>query len=154
MADIFPSEQHRNVLLTTLKTLGVTEVEVEFNGGGDSGGIEAVTFMVGGHWVNDLPNKLVWPRHWQQFNPDTLEWEEFSENDAKPIKDIVEQIVYDALEATNIDYVNNDGGYGTFSVDLTANPPRIGMSVHVRRTETDDFDYDYTNPSEDDEESQ
>lgn len=151
MADIFPSEQHRAVLLTTLKTLGVTGVEVEFNGGGDSGGIEGVTFKVGGKWVNDLPHTLVWPESGSSWDALHQCWEDWTKQESMPIKDIVEKIVYDALEATDIDYVNNDGGYGTFSVDLAANPPRISMSVHVRRTETDDFDFDYTNPSEDDE---
>lgn len=145
MANIFPSERHRAVLLTTLKTYGVTKITVEFSGGGDSGAIDGVTFRTaGGHIkAEDLP-PIVWPRKSSGFDTESGEWQRITKDETMPLKDVVEAVTYEALEHTDQDWYNNNGGQGEFEIDLTTTPPTILIDLHINVTMTEDYTFDFS----------
>ena len=96
------------MLFAALKDAGVTNVEIRYDGGGDSGQVEDVEF--------------------------------FGDNlDAKSIHDNFEgdlqDLGYHLLEQHyDYDWYNNDGGYGTISIELV-DEPVILINGYVRSVE-------------------
>jgi hypothetical protein len=89
-----------------LKELGVTDVTFEFEGGGDEGQIEAVLTepevntsrpFLGNEVAKDL------------FIKDG--YQEYAD-----LRDVLESWAYKLLDETGEDWVNNEGGYGSITV--------------------------------------
>ena len=89
-----------------LKELGVTDVNFEFEGGGDEGQIEAVLTepevntsrpFLGNEVAKDL------------FIKDG--YQEYAD-----LRDVLESWAYKLLDETGEDWVNNEGGYGSITV--------------------------------------
>ena len=156
MSDIFPSKQSKHDLLTLLKILGGHVVEVSFSGGGDSGCIEAV--YLGdrdGNQINLDGATLPWFEKKSEFDPAKNKWViTHAPVPNMPVDEILKTLTEDALEHEGLDWYNNEGGQGRLSIDLTKTPPEINLNVGVNRMETDEHDFDYTDASEDEEETQ
>lgn len=145
--DIFPSVQHRAVLLTTLKTLGVTRVSVDFSGGGDSGAIEGVHLTANGAEV-DSSIPIVWPKESSAFSEDAGRWVRVVQEQSMPVKDVIEALTYKCLDYAGLDWYNNEGGSGTFYIDLTQNPPEIQLDVSINITSTEDHTFNFSGTGE------
>ena len=147
--DIFPSPQHRNLLLTTLKTLGVTHVEVSFSGGGDSGSIDDVSFMNGATNLEGAKSTmLVWTSERQMFDTEASAWKRVVETQSMTLEDIVKNITDDMLNYTGLDWYNNEGGSGSMSIDLNTNPPEITLNVGINVREDHHFNFSGTGEKE------
>jgi hypothetical protein len=90
-----------------LKELGVKEIEIEFEGGGDQGQIEEITTepkvntscpFLG----NEVAKDLFTEDGGHQLYAD--------------LRDVLETWAYKLLDETGEDWVNNDGGYGSITV--------------------------------------
>ena len=148
----FQSDEQRDLLMTLLKVMGGRSVVVNFDGGGDSGNIEdAAVFDQENNFI-DLTNATFdWYETSSGFDPNQNKWITTSKPVPNmPVKDILIKITEDALEDSNLDWYNNEGGYGQLSIDLTTTPPSIAMEVHIREVRTDDYLFDYTHREEED----
>ena len=88
-------------ILTKLKDQGISKVHINFSGSGDSGDIDDVE-------VEDMFGNSAWH---QSYNAQNL-----TQDDSNKLMDLF----FDTLdeEVTKYgDWVNNEGGYGTFIID-------------------------------------
>lgn len=117
-------------VLVRLRAAGVGEVRVSFDGGGDSGSIQSVDFDV---QIDDesgiVVEVLVNARH---FDDGT--WVVMQETERKSLSDAIEVIADDYLEETDIDWYNDDGGYGEMVIDVAEGT--VSMEINTRYTET------------------
>ena len=61
---------------------------------------------------------------------------------------VIENVAYAAIESTGLDWYNNDGGQGTFEIDLTASPPTIHLGIGINYTETEDHSFNFSGSEE------
>jgi hypothetical protein len=120
--------------LTTLKELGATEIVIYFDGSGDSGSIDSVQIRQSdGKVVPNLDDLFVnYPVEKSQY----INGEWFNDVEIKqiPIFDALEKYTYDELERTNVDWYNNDGGFGELRIELS-DDVSIELEVNQRYTE-------------------
>jgi hypothetical protein len=117
-----------------LKELGATEVVIFFDGSGDSGSIDSVQIRQSdGKPVPNLDDLFVdYPIEKSQY----INGEWFNDVEIKqiPIADALEKYTYDELERTNVDWYNNDGGFGELRITLS-DDVSIELEVNQRYTE-------------------
>jgi hypothetical protein len=95
-------------LFAALKDAGVTNVEIKYDGGGDSGQVEDVEFYGPNGYTTEPSDKF--------------------EGD-------LQDLAYHILEQHyDYDWYNNDGGYGTISIELI-DEPVILIDGYVRSVE-------------------
>ena len=150
MSKVFPNKEQKKLLLTLLKVLGGHKVEVSFSGGGDSGSIDGVFLMdANGNQINLDGATMEWHETKSTLNDETKRWStQTTPVPDMPLADILTQITDNALEESGLDWYNNDGGQGEFTIDLSTDPPTINLSVGVHYTQTDYHDFDYTDNEE------
>ena len=103
---------NKAAILDALAAAGITEVEVNFDGYGDSGQIEDMVARAGDAEAA-LPAVAV-----QLSAP---AWGcDHVEVRTKPLTDAIEQFVYDTLADLHPGWENSDGASGTFTFDVVA----------------------------------
>ena len=103
---------NKAALFDALAKAGVTRVVVSFDGSGDSGQIESIDAFAGDNTV-DLPAaqiELAYPAD----NRGGLN------RTTHTVQDAIETLAYDMLEEEHDGWENNDGAFGEFAWDLTA----------------------------------
>jgi hypothetical protein len=121
---------NKAALFDALTAAGVTTVFVEFDGSCDSGQIENVGASSGEKPV-DLPDGQIeiaqarWGR--AEITRQTL-----------PIREAVEQLVYDLLEETHAGWEINDGAFGDFTFDVAERT--ITLNYNQRITDVTNFE--------------
>lgn len=120
--------------LAKLKEIGATEVVIFFDGSGDSGSIESVSIRQSdGKPVPNLDDLFVdYPVEKSRYVDG--EWLTDVEIKQMPIADALEKYTYDELERTNVDWYNNDGGFGELRIELS-DDVSIELEVNQRYTE-------------------
>jgi hypothetical protein len=93
-------------LFTALKDAGVTNVEIRYDGGGDSGQVEDVEFF-----------------------GDNLDGGDLNERFEGDLQDLAYRILHDHYE---YDWYNNDGGYGAVHISFEDDEPTINVDGYVR----------------------
>lgn len=131
-------------LLETLKSLGVHAMHISFDGSGDSGSIDYISYMnKDGQHIRDARLQAEF-MDWTQVHASYTQgqWTEEERVSRHSLYDASEQLAYDMLSETGIDWYNNDGGYGT--IDIVLDPLSIEMEVNSRYTEvtTDSFSFE------------
>ena len=108
------------LLFDTLQETRVATIEVTFNGCGDSGQIENVIYE--DHRGKEVSEpKLVVKG---SFTGKHHEWDDHKKTFVEvgggegKVRDIVEQVCYDKLEASHGGWEINEGSYGTFVFDV------------------------------------
>ena len=101
----------RALTLMNCKHLGVVEISIEFSGSGDSGDIDDIYFRT---------------------EKDSYEYIDMPD---KKAEDLIRDFAWDIN--TVGDWVNNEGGYGTVTIDVENNTYRLDYS---QRT-TEDYDW-------------
>ena len=96
-------------LFAALKDVGVTNVNIRYDGGGDSGQVEDVEY--------------------EGTNLDHTSLNDKFEGD---LQDLATHILE---QHYNWDWYNNDGGYGDIRIDLEGDTPEISIDGYVRTTE-------------------
>lgn len=141
--NVFPSAEHRVELLMRLKLLGVSKIEVGFSGGGDSGSITGVYgaaadgTRIGLGDINQPPMK--WTKKSSSFDSHTQIWEKKIEVVDLSLEDILIDVANCALDESDLDWYNNDGGQGCLEIDLSQSPPQITLNVGINRMETTEY---------------
>jgi len=96
-------------LFAALKDAGVTNVNIRYDGGGDSGQVEDVEY--------------------EGTNLDHTSLNDKFEGDLQDLATHILEQHYD------YDWYNNDGGYGDIRIDLEGDTPEISIDGYVRTTE-------------------
>ena len=125
-------------MFAMLKAYGAKEINISFDGSGDSGSIDSVNIYNGEKNIN--PDFSVEYTETSSRYSDG-KWVETHTSVIKPVKDALEMVCYDMLQETGIDWYNNDGGFGELRVDLDSG--EVGLEVNSRYTEynTDTFNF-------------
>lgn len=147
MANPFPDKDKKNVLITFLRMIGGVRVVVDFQGGGDSGEVSnAQLFDKHEKLIDITKSKLDWSTEKDVFKDGV--WLTESEQNFVVANDILVQATETMLENEGLDWYNNDGGEGSLTIDLTTEPPTMLLDVNINRMESDNYEFDYTNPEE------
>ena len=127
---------YARLLIQKLKECGIKEVVVSFDGSGDSGQIEEVSFG-----SMDQPDAFV---EWLEIDSTWVEgsWVEKTEVKSIDIHSALESFCYEALEEAGIDWYNNDGGYGELRINL--DPIEVHLEVSTRYTQTETSSFGFT----------
>lgn len=127
-------------LLKDLYDAGIDRVKVWFDGGGDSGQIESVELFTesgdlfpieGIHAYKHLVMRRCGSEHdGERWIPVyKAMWVSFAER--------IDQLVSDELDATGVDWYNNDGGFGTWELTgIMSGEPKKEFEILVRVVET------------------
>lgn len=142
---LFPSKHHRDLVLTQLRTLGVSQVEVSFSGSGDSGSIDAAYCVDASNKRIELPEpKFEWPQERSVFSEKTKSWEHQTYTEFLNLEEILRALTNDALESQGLDWYNDDGGQGSLTIDFTQSPPNIELNVGINITSTEDHEFNFS----------
>ena len=122
-------------LLPVLRQHGVQQVEVEFDGSGDSGSLESITcfpveleFDAEGITVE----YATVTRYWNEG-----QWIQERALTQAPVQNAIEALTYDYLEETGVDWYNGDGGFGTLEIDVEAGTVRLNVAVRYMQSDTE-----------------
>lgn len=119
-------------ILPVLRQHGIEAVTVSFNGEGDSGSIDDISYapMERGDEVKSLPV--------EHFGTSTYfdegQWRRQAGLRQSTLNEALDELTYDYLEETGVDWYNNDGGYGELVIDVQAGT--VSLDVQVRYTNT------------------
>jgi hypothetical protein len=139
---MFPSPEHRGVFLTTLRTLGVAKLIVNFSGGGDSGDIESVD-AYNADMKTEIPltTQIPWSSDGNYFNMNKGTWEKRTKEEVMTLEKIAKELTFKALEDQGLDWYNNDGGQGTLEIDFSTSPPTIQLDVGINYTSVEEHSF-------------
>jgi hypothetical protein len=128
------NELNKAVVFDALAAAGLTRVEVEFDGEGDSGQIEGIYALCrrcarrAARIVPDPTPGGAERRRSQRLHDGDLH-------------DAIETLCYDYLSQTHGGWENNDGAYGIFEFDI---PNRsIHLDFNERFTDTTNYSHDF-----------
>lgn len=119
-------------VLPVLRQQGIETVTVCFNGEGDSGSIDDIYYTPSerADEVKALPVK--------HFGTSTYfdegQWRRQAGLRQSTMNEALDELTYDYLEETGVDWYNNDGGYGELVIDAQAGT--VSLNVQVRYTNT------------------
>ena len=119
---------NKSAVFAALAGAGVATVTVSFDGYGDSGQIESIGARDTANTDVPLPDRtisivaIVWGQSAPESRPMTL-------------SEAIEHLVYDALSETHGGWELNEGSYGEFVFDVTAQ--EIRLDYHERMTVTE-----------------
>ena len=151
MIKAFPDSERKQLFFTLLKVMGGSQVNVAFDGSGDSGSIDVVELLNRNGERIDLEGaKFEWPTKSSEFDPLKKEWVRTHTLEEMDVKEILTQICEDALEEVGVDWYNHEGGYGELTIDLTTQPTKVELGVNVREMTTHYTGYDLTDEEEED----
>jgi hypothetical protein len=137
--DVFGA--HKQRLLKTLESAGITWVTVTFEGSGDSGAIEEVNYT----WLDTVQDdttrelaralKIDWyVSQGSRYDANQNSWVREWELCQKPLDTALEDFIYSLLERDFGGWVDNDGAYGTVEIDVLSK--EINLEFNERYTTT------------------
>lgn len=122
--------QNLRLLLPVLLEQGVSQVDVVFDGSGDSGSIESVDFENGPPDVATISVRIL--KAVSIFEED--HWINRTEEVDVDLEDAVRVLTDDYLDETDVDWYNDEGGYG--SLCIQPGEGTVYLDVNTRITES------------------
>jgi hypothetical protein len=132
---------HANLLFDTLAQTKVSTIEVDFEGCGDSGQIEAVDYTDSkGKGIDEayLDKVIVKGSAKTSYH----KWDEkkkemvLTEATEGNVREIIEEICYDKLGASHGGWEINEGSYGTFYFDVSTRKVRLEYNERIEEVRT------------------
>lgn len=124
--------QHIKTMFDQLRKAGATEVVIYFDGSGDSGSIESVSIYNADRQQVQVDQTVIYPKEKSTWIDDR--WVNEIEHKEIPILEALEAYCYDELEKTQVDWYNNDGGFGEMRISLS-DTVSVELEVNQRYTE-------------------
>jgi hypothetical protein len=124
---------NKPIVFDALQVAGLTLVEVEFDGAGDSGQIEGI-YAYAGDARAELPESSLTLHQAAQNNGDPR-------TTTVSLHDAIEILCYDYLSQTHGGWENNDGAYGTFRFDVQERS--IHLDFNERFTDSTHHSHDF-----------
>jgi len=119
---------NKDALFDALARAGITRVDVEFDGYGDSGQIESITVRASDAEAT-LPDDRI-----DFLNP-VRGLADQVERSTHTVTEAIETLVYAFLQETHGGWENNDGAYGEFTFDVEKRT--ITLDYNERYTDSD-----------------
>lgn len=150
-SSIFPSRRHRDNLVAKLKELGIEQIVVSFSGSGDSGSITGIDAMPVPEGVKSWEyghnilrqHTIAWAKSWSTFENDS--WVRHIQDQETSLHSALENVAYQALDVSGIDWYNDDGGQGEFSMNIIDGQVEINLEVGVNYTQTNEHRFEVGN---------
>ena len=120
-------EPNKRALFAVLTPAGITRITVTFDGGGDSGQIEAVE-SYGGDETASLPDGEVTLSRYSYRSGKV-------EHVALSVPEAIEDLCYALLGQEHGGWENNEGGYGEFIFDVVGNTIALDMNIRIETSE-------------------
>jgi hypothetical protein len=132
---------HTNLLFDTLAQTKVSSIEVDFEGCGDSGQIEAVDYTdANGKGIDEayLDKVIVKGSAKTSYHKWDEKKKEMVLTEAREgnIREIIEEICYDKLGASHGGWEINEGSYGTFYFDVSTRKVRLEYNERIEEVRT------------------
>jgi hypothetical protein len=124
--------QHIKTMFDQLRAAGAAEVVISFDGSGDSGSIEYVSIHNADRQQIQVDQTVIYPKEKSTWIDG--QWVNEIEHKEIPILEALEAYCYDELEKTNIDWYNNEGGFGDMRIILS-DTVLVELEVNERYTE-------------------
>lgn len=128
------NKANKETLLAALSALGITSVNVGFDGSCDSGQIEAIAVFSGDSIV-DLPDSTKL----------TIREAGYGANDSRTrecsLCEAIEDICYGYLQQEHGGWENNDGAYGDFTFHVARRV--IELDFNARYTNSTNYSYEF-----------
>jgi len=127
------NELNKAVLFDALTPAGITIINVDFDGEGDSGQINGVSALAGDQPA-DLPATRLTLQllRWGQTEPTPSEF---------TLEAAIEALCYDYLEQKHDGWENNEGGYGEFRIDVDKRTIELEFNGRFIDTWTDNHTF-------------
>lgn len=120
-------EPNKRALFAVLAPAGITRVTVTFDGGGDSGQIEAVDAFCGEETAALPDGEVTLSR--RSYRSDDVEQVTLS------VPEAIEDLCYALLGQEHGGWENNEGGYGEFVFDVIADTIELDMNIRIGTSE-------------------
>ena len=117
-------------ILPVLRENGVRRVTVTFDGSGDSGSIDDVEYGDAAIDGSTLMVEIEIMHRVLQAG----RWVTSRVREQKDLDTAIEELTDDYLAETNVDWYNNDGGFGELTIDVDEGT--VALEVSVRFTES------------------
>jgi len=118
-------------LLPVLHQHGIQNVTVSFEGSGDSGQIEDISYHPS-HGFD--PKTATIEHHVSTSQFEDGQWVRTTALTRTSINEAVDELTYSYLQETGVDWYNNDGGYGELVIDVAHGT--FSLDINVRYTES------------------
>ena len=114
-------EKRKQTLLATLKTLGVSQIVIDYSGSGDDGQINEINAYLTSDLATPEDIDKIAAQHAPLDDiPIKVSNKLLGQKD-KELSAILEEFAYDAIDAANLsDWVNNEGGGGVMTLLVEA----------------------------------
>jgi hypothetical protein len=120
-------------ILPVLAEHQVETVTVSFDGSGDSGSIQDIAYHPQDDGVSELAIEHV---HTDRFFDDGA-WRTVVAPKQTTMNEAIETLTYDYLEETNVDWYNNDGGFGELIINVAEGTVQLEVNVRFTQTSTE-----------------
>jgi hypothetical protein len=145
------TQPHIQALINKLIAIGATEVVIDFDGSGDSGAITDVSVLDGeGKTIEQdrlRKDDVSYPV--KSTRLEKGQWIESVSEKQMDLSEALECFCYEQLDASQIDWYNNDGGYGSLTITIEGETePSIRLEINQRYVEV--TTYLFSNTDEDD----
>lgn len=137
--------QYIKTIFEQLRAAGANSITISFDGSGDSGSIESVDIYNADNQRMQIDLTVIYPKEKSTWVDD--KWVTETEEKEMPIADALEAYCYDELDKTEIDWYNNDGGFGQMTINLD-DKVEIELEVNTRYTEYHSETFDLTDELE------
>lgn len=125
--------KNKTALFAVLAEAGIASVTAQFDGYGDSGGIEGVH-------AEDARGEIALPEG--SVTLFTLGWRETEPTEKiMPLSEAIEHMVYELLGQTHGGWENNAGAYGEFVLDVAAET--ITLEFNMRFEDSELFEHTF-----------
>ena len=140
------AELNKAALVEAIKPIGLTRIEVDFNGSGDSGQVDEVRYFIGKKEPKDLETikrTLVQQAKINESHTYCETKKDWVTTTKSPtIEELVEQICYDLLSANHGGWEINEGSYGEFVFSFgKSNKIDLTFNQRVESVETSEESY-------------
>jgi hypothetical protein len=136
----------RTTVLVKLAKHGIGEVRIEFDGSGDDGQIDSITCTT----VNGQAGSLEWPCEIPEtiLSSSDVSWstchawiDSGGELQFSRMRSLLEDWAYALLDQTGVDWVNEDGGYGTIVIVPAEDAIRCEINTRFVDIETSEHEF-------------
>jgi hypothetical protein len=139
--ELEPFEQAKRIICDALIVAGVSTVTADFNGSGDDGQMDVpVCHGAEDGVVITLPDVSVTYTDRQSIYRNGA-YEDVDTVVTKKLDDAVNDILYDALGKTYVDWVNNEGGFGEVKMNTATAVIHVDMNQRVESSEHSGHDF-------------
>jgi hypothetical protein len=127
------NELNKTVLFDALAPAGITIINVEFDGEGDSGQIDGISAKADKQEAQLPTTKItILQLRWGQTEPTPSEF---------TLEAAVEALCYDYLEQEHGGWENNDGAFGEFAINVAERT--IDLEFYSRYTDAEKYSHSF-----------